>query len=92
MRSVASTRSSMSWERAWRWSPSASVRYGQARSLSALARCGASHGLLPNPAPAVVELLVGAPVRGAAREEELTTPTGAALLAGLAESFGPVPQ
>jgi hypothetical protein len=51
-----------------------------------------SHGLLPNPAPAVVELLAGAPVRGAAREEELTTPTGAALLAGLAESFGPVPQ
>jgi hypothetical protein len=50
------------------------------------------HGLLPNPAPAVVELLAGARVRGAAREEELTTPTGAALLAGLAESFGPVPQ
>ena len=41
-----------------------------------------SHGLLPNPAPAVVELLAGAPVRGTAREEELTTPTGAALLAG----------
>ena len=34
----------------------------------------------------------GAPVRGTAREEELTTPTGAALLAGLAESFGPLPQ
>ncbi|HUC15534.1 MAG TPA: nickel pincer cofactor biosynthesis protein LarC, partial [Acidimicrobiales bacterium] len=51
-----------------------------------------SHGLLPNPAPAVVELLVGAPVQGVAREEELTTPTGAALLAALAESFGPLPQ
>ena len=51
-----------------------------------------SHGLLPNPAPAVIALLAGAPVRGTAREEELTTPTGAALLAGLAESFGPVPQ
>jgi pyridinium-3,5-bisthiocarboxylic acid mononucleotide nickel chelatase len=51
-----------------------------------------AHGLLPNPAPAVVELLAGAPVRGAAREEELTTPTGAALLGGLAESFGPLPQ
>ncbi len=51
-----------------------------------------SHGLLPNPAPAVVELLLGAPVRGASREEELTTPTGAALLAALAGSFGPLPQ
>jgi len=51
-----------------------------------------AHGLLPNPAPAVVELLVGAPVQGVAREEELTTPTGAALLAALAESFGPLPQ
>jgi uncharacterized protein (TIGR00299 family) protein len=51
-----------------------------------------AHGLLPNPAPAVVELLVGASVRGAAREEELTTPTGAALLAALAESFGPLPS
>jgi pyridinium-3,5-bisthiocarboxylic acid mononucleotide nickel chelatase len=51
-----------------------------------------AHGLLPNPAPAVVELLVGAPVRGAAREEELTTPTGAALLTALAGSFGPLPS
>jgi uncharacterized protein (TIGR00299 family) protein len=51
-----------------------------------------AHGLLPNPAPAVVELLVGAPVRGAAREEELTTPTGAALLSALVESFGPLPS
>lgn len=50
-----------------------------------------AHWLLPNPAPAVVELLVGAPVQGVAREVELTTPTGAALLAGLAESFGPLP-
>jgi uncharacterized protein (TIGR00299 family) protein len=51
-----------------------------------------AHGLLPNPAPAVVELLVGAPVRGTARQEELTTPTGAALLAALAGSFGPLPS
>jgi uncharacterized protein (TIGR00299 family) protein len=51
----------------------------------------AAHGLLPNPAPAVVELLVGAPIRGADQEEELTTPTGAALLAALAGSFGPLP-
>ena len=51
----------------------------------------AAHGPLPNPAPAVVELLSGAPVVGTPYGVELTTPTGAALLAGLAESFGPVP-
>jgi uncharacterized protein (TIGR00299 family) protein len=68
----------------------ASVRSGPVALGAGTVR--ASHGLLPNPAPAVVELLAGAPVRGAAREEELTTPTGAALLAALAESFGPVPQ
>jgi pyridinium-3,5-bisthiocarboxylic acid mononucleotide nickel chelatase len=51
-----------------------------------------AHGLLPNPAPAVVELLAGAPVKGTAQTVELTTPTGAALLAGMAESFGPLPS
>lgn len=49
------------------------------------------HGLLPNPAPAVVELLSGVPVHGTQQDAELTTPTGAALLAALAESFGPLP-
>ncbi len=53
----------------------------------------AAHGLLPNPAPAVVELLagVGAPTRGMDLGVELTTPTGAALLAALASGFGPMP-
>ncbi|MGH9105623.1 MAG: nickel pincer cofactor biosynthesis protein LarC [Acidimicrobiales bacterium] len=50
-----------------------------------------AHGELPNPAPAVLELLAGVPVRGSSHGRELTTPTGAALLAGLAESFGPLP-
>ena len=50
-----------------------------------------AHGVLPNPAPAVVRLLVGAPVHGTDVAVELTTPTGAALLAGLATSFGPLP-
>jgi len=49
------------------------------------------HGQLPIPAPAVLELLSGAPVYGSEHRLELTTPTGAALLAGLAESFGPLP-
>ena len=53
----------------------------------------AAHGLLPNPAPAVVELLAGggAPTRGMDLGVELTTPTGAALLAALASGFGPMP-
>ena len=50
-----------------------------------------AHGLLPVPAPAVVELLKDVPVYGSAQAVELTTPTGAALLAGLAEYFGPLP-
>ena len=51
----------------------------------------AAHGVLPNPAPAVVRLLTGAPVHGTSQTAELTTPTGAALLAGLEASFGPLP-
>ncbi|MFP5316694.1 MAG: nickel pincer cofactor biosynthesis protein LarC [Acidimicrobiia bacterium] len=49
------------------------------------------HGLLPNPAPAVVELLRGAPTFGRDVNVELTTPTGAALLAANATSYGPLP-
>lgn len=54
----------------------------------------AAHGLLPNPAPAVVALLgsVGAPTTGLDVGVELTTPTGAALLAALADGFGPMPS
>jgi uncharacterized protein (TIGR00299 family) protein len=51
-----------------------------------------NHGMLPNPAPAVVELLRGAPTYGRDVAVELTTPTGAALLAGLSSSFGPLPS
>lgn len=53
-----------------------------------------AHGLLPNPAPAVVELLgsVGAPTTGIDLGIELTTPTGAAILAALATGFGPLPS
>lgn len=51
-----------------------------------------AHGLLPNPAPAVVDLLRGAPVVGVDVNVELTTPTGAALLAGLCSDFGPLPS
>jgi pyridinium-3,5-bisthiocarboxylic acid mononucleotide nickel chelatase len=50
-----------------------------------------AHGLLPNPAPAVVELLKGAPTYSLDVSHELTTPTGAALLAANAEQWGPMP-
>ena len=51
----------------------------------------AAHGLLPNPAPAVVGLLEGAPTHGVDVAFELTTPTGAALLAATATGWGPLP-
>jgi hypothetical protein len=50
-----------------------------------------AHGLLPNPAPAVVALLEGLPTWGRNIPVELTTPTGAALLAALSSGFGPMP-
>jgi pyridinium-3,5-bisthiocarboxylic acid mononucleotide nickel chelatase len=50
-----------------------------------------AHGILPNPSPAAVRLLEGIPTYGRATGVELTTPTGAALLAALSTSFGPMP-
>ncbi len=50
-----------------------------------------AHGLLPVPAPATLELLKGVPVIQADVEEELVTPTGAAILTGLVKEFGPLP-
>lgn len=52
----------------------------------------AEHGVLPNPAPAVLELLKGAALYQRDVESELVTPTGAALLAEVAESFGLMPR
>ena len=52
----------------------------------------AAHGMLPNPAPAVVALLDGVPTWGRDIPVELTTPTGAALLAALASGYGPMPS
>ncbi len=50
-----------------------------------------AHGALPNPPPAVVELLRDVPVYGLDIPLELTTPTGAAILAALSVGFGPLP-
>ena len=51
-----------------------------------------SHGLFPLPAPATVSLLRRARIRGVDHAVETVTPTAAALLAELAESFGPIPE
>lgn len=53
-------------------------------------RC--AHGLLPVPAPATAELLLGVPSYGGEIEDELCTPTGAALLAELVDEFGAQPD
>jgi uncharacterized protein (DUF111 family) len=49
--------------------------------------------VLPNPPPAVVRLLASraAPIVGVDTTMELSTPTGVAVLAALAERFGPLP-
>lgn len=49
------------------------------------------HGRLPLPAPATLELLRGMPVEPQDVAGELVTPTGAALLASIAPSFGDIP-
>jgi len=49
-----------------------------------------SHGALPLPAPATLELLRGAPVRDAGSDRELVTPTGAAIAVEIA-CFGQLP-
>jgi pyridinium-3,5-bisthiocarboxylic acid mononucleotide nickel chelatase len=53
-------------------------------------RTTGAHGPLPVPAPAVLELLRGAPVHGGGAVE-LTTPTGAAILAAGVDRFGALP-
>jgi uncharacterized protein (TIGR00299 family) protein len=50
-----------------------------------------AHGRCSIPAPATGELLRGVPLANVLVEGELTTPTGAAIVATLAETFGPLP-
>jgi hypothetical protein len=50
-----------------------------------------AHGVLPVPAPATLELLQGVPIYGRDVDAELVTPTGAAVLTTVAESFGEIP-
>jgi uncharacterized protein (TIGR00299 family) protein len=50
-----------------------------------------SHGAMPLPAPATLQLLQGQPVRDAASARELVTPTGAAIAREVAR-FGSLPE
>ena len=50
-----------------------------------------AHGRIPLPAPATVALLKGIPVCDSGLKYELVTPTGAALVKGLAGTFGAIP-
>jgi hypothetical protein len=49
------------------------------------------HGRIPVPAPATARLLIGAGTCAGPISRELTTPTAAAILTELAESYGPPP-
>ncbi|MGD9105366.1 MAG: nickel pincer cofactor biosynthesis protein LarC [Desulfobacterales bacterium] len=50
------------------------------------------HGTLPVPAPATLGILKGVPVYGTKIPHELVTPTGAAILVTLAQSYGELPE
>ncbi|MDL2317404.1 LarC family nickel insertion protein, partial [Desulfovibrio sp. OttesenSCG-928-A18] len=51
-----------------------------------------AHGCIPSPAPAVLRMLEGVPVRGFQGEGETVTPTALALLKAMDAQFGPWPQ
>jgi uncharacterized protein (TIGR00299 family) protein len=51
-----------------------------------------SHGILPVPPPAVAEILSSIPVYSAVVKEELTTPTGAAIISTMAKKFLSFPE
>lgn len=57
---------------------------------SGTVRC--AHGIMPVPAPATANLLADVPMYGGSIRGELCTPTGAALLAYFADSFGIMPM
>ena len=50
------------------------------------------HGTLPVPAPATLGILKGVPIYGTKIPHELVTPTGAAIIATLSESFEEMPD
>ena len=51
-----------------------------------------AHGLLPNPAPATMDILKGCEIKGIQTEIETVTPTGAALLVSITNEWGSLPE
>lgn len=51
-----------------------------------------AHGKFPVPPPAVAELLTGLPIYSTEIEGELMTPTGAAIISTLCDSYGTIPE
>ena len=51
-----------------------------------------THGKFPVPPPAVAELLKGIPIYSTQVEGELITPTGAAIIATICDSYGTLPE
>lgn len=50
-----------------------------------------AHGRIPVPVPATLAILKDIPVTGSDAKTEIVTPTGAAIVATLAETYGPLP-
>ncbi|MEC7842021.1 MAG: nickel pincer cofactor biosynthesis protein LarC [Candidatus Latescibacterota bacterium] len=70
---------------------------GVEQVFSSPLRCGSgfvqcAHGRYPVPVPAVMELCSGVPLIQTDATSELITPTGAAIITGLAASFEPPPE
>jgi uncharacterized protein (TIGR00299 family) protein len=70
------------------WLAPASI--GSAAPVVGTGTVRTAHGIVPVPAPATAALLRGIPIRSEGAGE-LTTPTGAAILAAVVDHFGPPP-
>jgi len=71
------------------------LRISRVKSSAIVAGSGKiriDHGIYPVPAPATLEMLKGIPIQQTDIKAELTTPTGAAIVAVLAEEFCPFPS
>jgi pyridinium-3,5-bisthiocarboxylic acid mononucleotide nickel chelatase len=62
---------------------------GPVATGSGMVKC--AHGMMPVPAPGTAELLKGVPLRPCSIKAELTTPTGAAILASVVDEWVDAP-